>query len=144
MNSKNVIIFSLSFVIIGFFSSGFLKVEVNADALAGGNGNIAKVEERLNERIDRLEENMTTSEENREPDSIEEKKMVRVAYLMSKYKFLNARADAGVNFPVIEKVQPDSPMEIIDTKDKWYRVKLESGNLAWVASWVVDVKDEYK
>lgn len=145
MNLKNIIVFSLSFVLIGFFSSSFLKVELNADALSVQGSNTAKIDQGLEERIKKIEENMLPKEEETESASnANDKELVETAYLMSKYKFLNARADAGVNYPIIEKVKPDSPMEIIDQKDKWYRVKLESGNIAWVASWVVEIKEEYR
>ena len=33
-------------------------------------------------------------------------------------------------------------MIILDEKNGWYRVKLEDGKLAWVANYVVDVREE--
>jgi len=55
---------------------------------------------------------------------------------------VNVRSGPGTNFDIVAKVHKGSKMIILDEKNDWYRVKLEDGKLAWVANWVVDVKEE--
>ncbi|MFZ5945122.1 MAG: SH3 domain-containing protein [Bacillota bacterium] len=66
----------------------------------------------------------------------------KVAYVQQSNNYVNARVGPGTNYDIAAKVNKGSKMIVIDEKDSWYRVKLEDGKLAWVANWVVDVREE--
>lgn len=60
----------------------------------------------------------------------------------NKSEYVNVRSGTGTNFDIVAKVKKGSKMIILDEKNGWYRVKLEDGKLAWVANYVVDVREE--
>ncbi|KJS81354.1 MAG: hypothetical protein JM58_17160 [Peptococcaceae bacterium BICA1-8] len=82
-------------------------------------------------------------EDNQQPTVSPQPKQ-KVAYVKQSNAsdVVNTRSGAGTNFGIVAKVSKGSKMIILDEKDDWYRVKLEDGNLAWVANWVVDVTEE--
>jgi len=84
------------------------------------------------------------NEENQEHKPVAPQPKQRVAYVMesSNSDVVNVRSGAGTSFGIVDKVSKGSKMIILDEKEDWYRVKLEDGRLAWVANWVVDVKEE--
>ncbi len=157
MSTKKIVILSVFFVIAGFFLTGYIFAD--EDVVRNGSGDIETLKEEqkiLLEKVAELEKIIKEKENNSgskpepensadpEPESSPEpvKDKVLVAYVKDEYSAVNTRADAGTNHPVVERVPQKSPMVIIETKDDWYRVKLESGNIAWVASWVVRVQEE--
>ena len=132
-------------ILLGFLLSGFIFAD--PDQQTGQNREIEQLKQEqqlLLERIAELEKILETDQGVQDPDQEEPPAMpvVKVAYVKDEYEAVNARADAGTNYPVVERVPQKSPMVIMDEKDDWYRVKLESGNIAWVASWVVRVQEE--
>lgn len=152
MSTKKVVILSLFFVIAGFFLTGYIFVD--EDGLKADSTDIAKLraeQKVLIEKVAELEEAIKGEDKDKDKDTeknenelaqVPEPNKVLVAYVKSEYNGVNTRADIGTNHPVVERVPQKSPMVVIETKDDWYRVKLESGNIAWVASWVVDVQEE--
>ena len=143
MSTKRIVMISAVIMLIGFVLSGF--VFSDHERQTGQNQELQGIKEEqkiLLERIAELEEALGKTETD-EP-VIEEPVMptVSVAYVIDEYDAVNVRADAGTGYPVVERVPQKSPMEILEEKDDWYRVKLESGNIAWVASWVVRVQEE--
>lgn len=79
-----------------------------------------------------------------QPNPIKPQPKQKVAYVKegNTYNSVNTRSGAGTSYPVVAKVNKDSKMLILDEQNDWYRVKLEDGKLAWVANWVVDVREE--
>ena len=157
MSTKKIVILSVFFVIAGFFLTGYIFAD--EDVVREGSGDIASLKEEqklLLEKVAELEKIIKEKENNSgsqpEPENSVEpepeatpapvKDKVLVAYVKDEYSAVNTRADAGTIHPVVERVPQKSPMVILETKDDWYRVKLESGNIAWVASWVVRVQEE--
>lgn len=155
MSTKKISIISIFFVIAGFFLTGYIFA--GEDGTKAESGDLAKLREEqkvLSEKVAELEKAIKVTDKDEEPKKDPEEKpekdtdvvpspnKVLVAYVKDEYNGVNARADIGTNHPIVEKVLPKSPMVIIETKDDWYRVKLESGNIAWVASWVVRVQEE--
>ena len=150
MSTKKIVILSVFFVITGFFLTGY--VFADEEFVRQGSGDIESLKEEqkiLLEKIAELEEKInpvapTVPEPQPQPeDPVESvKDKVLVAYVKDEYNAVNTRADAGTNYPVVERIPQKSPMVVLETKDDWYRVKLESGNIAWVASWVVRVQEE--
>lgn len=65
-------------------------------------------------------------------------------YVRASGTVVNTRQDAGTRFPIVKKVEKGEAMTILgikkDGSDVWYRVTLEDGTTAYVASWVVEVK----
>ncbi|NCC82121.1 MAG: hypothetical protein EOM04_07635 [Clostridia bacterium] len=148
MSTKKIVILSVFFVITGFFLTGY--VFADEEVVRQGSGDIESLKEEqklLLEKIAELEERINpvapTVPEPQSEDPVEPvKDKVLVAYVKDEYNAVNTRADAGTNYPVVERIPQKSPMVVLETKDDWYRVKLESGNIAWVASWVVRVQEE--
>lgn len=148
MSTKKIVILSVFFVITGFFLTGY--VFADEEVVRQGSGDIESLKEEqklLLEKIAELEERINpvapTVPEPQPEDPVEPvKDKVLVAYVKDEYNAVNTRADAGTNYPVVERIPQKSPMVVLETKDDWYRVKLESGNIAWVASWVVRVQEE--
>jgi len=79
-----------------------------------------------------------------QPNPITPQPKQKVAYVKESntYNTVNTRSGAGTNYPIVAKVNKGSKMIILDEQNDWYRVKLEDGKLAWVANWVVDVREE--
>jgi uncharacterized protein YgiM (DUF1202 family) len=157
MSTKKIVILSVFFVIAGFFLTGYIFAD--EDVVRNGSGDIETLKEEqkiLLDKVAELEKIIKEKENNSgskpepensadpEPESSPEpvKDKVLVAYVKDEYNAVNTRADAGTNYPVVERIPQKSPMVVLETKDDWYRVKLESGNIAWVASWVVRVQEE--
>lgn len=155
MSTKKLIVLSLIFVLAGFFLTGY--VFADAEREMPDTAELAKLKEEqllLKEKIALLEEALLTKvSENEEttvkPNEEEEVKeeppvsnKVMVAYVKDEYNGVNTRTAPGTNNPLVERVAPKTPMVIMDQEDDWYRVKLDSGNIAWVASWVVRVQEE--
>jgi uncharacterized protein YgiM (DUF1202 family) len=146
MSTKKLVVLSVFFVIAGFFLSGYIFAEEGRTT--PGMGEIEKLKQEqkaLLEKVAELEAVINQKPEEKsedEPPVVPEKSVVLVAYVKDEHSSVNTRADAGTNYPIVEKVSQKSPMVVLETKDDWYRVKLESGNIAWVASWVVRVQEE--
>ncbi|MFZ7101401.1 MAG: SH3 domain-containing protein [Peptococcaceae bacterium] len=66
----------------------------------------------------------------------------KVAYVQQSNNYVNVRSGPGTNYDIVAKADKGSKMIILDEQGEWYRVKLADGRLAWVANWVVDVKEE--
>ena len=147
MNTKKVVILSIFFMAAGFALSGFILP--GDRSFADSNSELEKIraeQQIMMEKIAGLEAAIAEMQEQKvaaEPaeDNITEDSVL-VAYVKDEYTAVNTRTDAGTGFPVVERVPQKSPMVILETKDDWYRVRLESGNIAWVASWVVRVQEE--
>jgi len=157
MSTKKIIIFSILFAVAGCFLTGYIFADEDRPKQSLEDINKLKEEQQiLEERVAELEEALKEKENedgNEEPieeddDPLEEvpsvpgSNKVLVAYVKDEYNAVNTRADIGTDNPVVERVPQKSPMVVLETKDDWYRVKLESGNIAWVASWVVRVQEE--
>lgn len=153
MSTKKLIALSLIFVLAGFFLTAYVFADSDRQML--DSADLAKLREEqalLAERIADLEEKIVAGPvENTDPgqDSqgqpveVEpEKDVVLVAYVKDEYYGVNTRTAPGTNNPLVERVAPKTAMVIVDQDGDWYRVKLESGNLAWVANWVVRVQEE--
>ncbi|MFY9174114.1 MAG: SH3 domain-containing protein [Peptococcia bacterium] len=60
------------------------------------------------------------------------------------YGTVNLRESTSTNSPIVKKVGKGEAMTILEVKkvgnDTWYRITLDDGTTAYVASWVVDVK----
>lgn len=157
MSTKKISIVAIFFVIAGFFLTGYIFAGEDGNSLESGD--LAKLKEEqkiLSEKVAELEDAIklkeASQEENTEneiiiepenkPEEVPGSNKVLVAYVKDEYSSVNTRVDIGTDQPVVEKVPQKSPMVIIESKDDWYRVKLESGSLAWVASWVVRVQEE--
>ncbi|MFZ5752904.1 MAG: stalk domain-containing protein [Bacillota bacterium] len=62
------------------------------------------------------------------------------AYVKAEHSYVNVRSGPGTHYPLAGKVLKGEYMMITGTEGDWYKVKLTSGEAAWVASWVVDVR----
>ncbi len=155
MSTKKISIISIFFVIAGFFLTGYIFA--GEDGARTESQDLAKLREEqkvISEKLAQLEKAIKVIDKDEDTKKDPEKDLekdnavvptpnkVLVAYVKDEYNGVNTRADIGTNHPIVEKVPPKSPMVIIETKNDWYRVKLESGNIAWVASWVVRVQEE--
>lgn len=158
MSTKKLIVMSLIFVLAGFFLTGYVFAE--AEREMPDSLELAKLKEEhdlLKERVVLLEKALLITPpdgediidkpnnepvEKPEPPKEPEVNKVMVAYVKDEYNGVNTRTAPGTNNPLVERVEPKTPMIIMDQEDDWYRVKLESGNIAWVASWVVRVQEE--
>ncbi len=152
MSTKKIVILSVFFVIAGFFLTGYIFADEDVVRQDSDDIETLRKEQKiLLEKIAELEESINPiapNESEPQPQTQPEgpvepvKDKVLVAYVKDEYNAVNTRADIGTNHPVVERIPQKSPMVILETKDDWYRVKLESGNIAWVASWVVRVQEE--
>ncbi len=143
MSTKRIVMIAAVIALIGFVLSGFIFSDHSRQN--GQNQELQRIKEEqkiLLEKIAELEEALGQTEPQEPEDEEPAMPTVLVAYVIDEYEAVNVRADAGTNYPVVERVPQKSPMEILEEKDDWYRVKLESGNIAWVASWVVRVQEE--
>jgi outer membrane murein-binding lipoprotein Lpp len=88
--------------------------------------------------------NIQTPPENQTVPPVTNQPKQKVCYPKESNKsdVVNVRSGTGTNFDIVAKVKKGSKMIILDEKNGWYRVKLEDGKLAWVANYVVDVREE--
>lgn len=98
----------------------------------------------LDSRLLKIEKQLTDAQNSDEgtPSSNEDTTTKKVAYVSSKYNSVNTRTGPGQENSLIQKVNKGVPMPIIGESGEWYKISLENGKEAWVAKWVVDVKEE--
>ncbi len=160
MNTKKIVLLSVFFVIAGIFLTGYIFADDDRSRQSSTEIEELKEEQKvLLEKIANLEAALNITEDPEDPEGpvvevpgneedpepvvpTPEDDKVLVAYVKDEHNAINARAEMGTSSPIVERVPQKSPMIILETKDDWYRVKLESGNIAWVASWVVRVQEE--
>ena len=158
MDNRKILMISIVLILGGFLLTGFVLGEGRPAAFSGNSQEMAVLmaeHRELKEKVAALEAALSQASPatpstpqpapGTEPGPTGETPApakILVAYVKEEHTAINARADAGTSFPVVERVQPKSPMVILETKDDWYRVRLESGNIAWVANWVVRVQEE--
>lgn len=55
---------------------------------------------------------------------------------------LNLRSGAGTSYAVVGTLKPDQRLELIDESGDWYTVRIEDGDTAYVAGWLVKTIEE--
>jgi len=51
---------------------------------------------------------------------------------------LNVRSGPGLDFEVIGKINQGEALQIIEEKNKWYKIKLANNNEGWIAGWYTE------
>ncbi|MDN6293483.1 MAG: N-acetylmuramoyl-L-alanine amidase [Alkalibacterium gilvum] len=50
---------------------------------------------------------------------------------------LNVRYGPGLSHEILTQVHEDDQLRVLEEENEWYKVKLESNQIGWVASWLV-------
>lgn len=137
-------------LIIGFTVGQVFLPDNNA--LATSNNNQVKTLQNdlkiLQSKIETLETQLaskTETETKTEADTkteIQQKTKTQYAYVKQGNNLVNVREKPGLENKIIAKVYKGHPMQILKEENKWYQVKLENSKTGWVASWIVEVKEE--
>lgn len=51
---------------------------------------------------------------------------------------MNVRSGAGISYDIVSQVKKGDKLEILEEKDKWYRIKTDDNKDGWVASWLIE------
>jgi curli biogenesis system outer membrane secretion channel CsgG len=58
------------------------------------------------------------------------------AYVTVNPATLNVRSGAGTNYPVVFGVKGEDRLQVLETKDKWIRIRTQGGQEGWTAGWL--------
>lgn len=61
--------------------------------------------------------------------------------LLVEADIINVRYGPGLSHELLTKVEEGDRLQILDEKNKWYKVRLKNNQIGWVASWLVDNKN---
>ncbi|MCR4440633.1 MAG: stalk domain-containing protein [Peptococcaceae bacterium] len=59
--------------------------------------------------------------------------------IKSEHSYVNLRTGPSTSYQLAGKLLPGQLATIVETNSDWYKIRLSTGQEAWVASWVVDV-----
>lgn len=127
-------------LIIGFTVGQVFLPDNNA--LATSNNNQVKTLQNdlkiLQSKIETLETQLASKTET----ETQQKTKTQYAYVKQGNNLVNVREKPGLENKIIAKVYKGHPMQILKEENKWYQVKLENSKTGWVASWIVEVREE--
>ena len=59
------------------------------------------------------------------------------ARIATKRNYVNMRSGPGETYRVITRVYQNQNLSIIGEKNLWYKVRLNNGQIGWIASWII-------